>query len=116
MKRAQSDVHSKLARFIEQCVELSQKAVGSAPKEPLNKGNGGYADWEIVVDLREDYRHLLSRLFTGNDGVGTRKNHSSIQRHRRVGTLFQKSKVSTNHLDSIISNIGLQREGSSIIF
>ncbi|MFO7927411.1 MAG: IS5 family transposase [Halobacteriota archaeon] len=61
-------MHSKLARFTERCVELSQKAVGSDPKEPLRKGEGGYADWVIVAihGLREyidhSYRQLLDVL------------------------------------------------------
>lgn len=68
MKRAQVDVHSKLARFTERCVELSQKAVGSGSKEPLSKGKDGYADWVIVAihGLREyldhSYRQLLDIL------------------------------------------------------
>lgn len=68
MKRAQVDVHSKLARFTERCVELSQKAVGSGSKEPLSKGKDGYADWVIVAihGLREyldhSYRQLLDVL------------------------------------------------------
>ncbi len=64
MKRAQVDVHSKLARFTERCVELSQKAVGSGSKEPLSKGKDGYADWVIVAihGLREYLDHSYRRL------------------------------------------------------
>jgi IS5 family transposase len=68
MKRAQFDVSSKLARFTDRCVALSQKAVGSTAEEPLKKGEGGYADWVIVAihGLREyldlPYRRLLDVL------------------------------------------------------
>jgi IS5 family transposase len=61
-------VHSKLARFTERCVQLSQKAVGCDPQPPLRKGRGGYADWVIVAihGLREyldlPYRRLLDIL------------------------------------------------------
>lgn len=61
-------MHSKLARFTERCVELSQKSVKSDPKEPINKGKDGYADWVIVAihGLREyldhSYRQLLDVL------------------------------------------------------
>ena len=68
MKRAQFGVHSKLARFTERCVALSQKAVGSDPDPPIKKGEGGYADWVIIAihGLREyldhTYRQLLDVL------------------------------------------------------
>jgi IS5 family transposase len=61
-------VHSKLARFTERCVQLSQKAVGCDSQPPLRKGRGGYADWVIVAihGLREyldlPYRRLLDIL------------------------------------------------------
>lgn len=68
MKRAQFGVSSKLARFTERCVALSQKAVGSSPDPAVKKGKGGYADWVIVAihGLREyldhSYRQLLDVL------------------------------------------------------
>ena len=61
-------MHSKLARFTERCVQLSQKAVGCGSQVPLKKGRGGYADWVIVAihGLREyldlPYRRLLDVL------------------------------------------------------
>ncbi len=68
MKRAQLNVQSRLARFTDHCVVLSQKAVGNDPKQPLRKGKSGYADWVIVAlhGLREyldlPYRRLLDVL------------------------------------------------------
>lgn len=68
MKRAQLGVSSKLARFTERCVAMSQKAVGTDPDPPIKKGKGGYADWVIVAihGLREyldlPYRRLLDVL------------------------------------------------------
>lgn len=68
MKRAQLGVSSKLARFTDHCVALSQKAVGNDPKPPLRKGISGYADWVIIAihGLREyldlPYRRLLDVL------------------------------------------------------
>lgn len=65
MKRAQFGVSSKLARFTDLCVALSQKAVGSDPAPPIIKGEGGYADWVIIAihGIRESlnlpYRRLL---------------------------------------------------------
>ena len=68
MKRAQFGVPSKLARFTDRCVELSQNSVGSPADEPLKKGEGENADWVIVAihGLREyfdlPYRRLLDVL------------------------------------------------------
>jgi len=68
VKRAQVGVHSNLARFTDRCVALSQKAVGSDGKQPVKKGEGGYADWVIITlhGLREyldlPYRRLLDIL------------------------------------------------------
>jgi len=68
VKRAQFGVHSKLARFTERCVALSQKAVGSDPDPPIKKGEGGYADWVIIAIhglrgyLDHTYRQLLDVL------------------------------------------------------
>lgn len=68
MKRAQFDVYSKLARFTERCVALSQKAVENDSAPPIKKGEGGYADWVILAihGLREyldhTYRQLLDVL------------------------------------------------------
>jgi len=61
-------VPSKLARFTDRCVALSQKAVGKDPNPPLRKGESGYADWVIIAlhGLREyldlPYRRLLDVL------------------------------------------------------
>ena len=68
MKRAHFGVPSKLARFTDRCVALSQKAVGTPSDKPLKKGEGGYADWVIVAihSLRKyldlPYRRLLDVL------------------------------------------------------
>lgn len=68
MKRAEFDVPSKLARFTNRCVALSQKAVEIDEKQPIKKGEGGYADWVIITlhRLREyldlPYRRLLDIL------------------------------------------------------
>lgn len=59
---------SKLARFTDRCVALSQKAAGSDGTQPVKKGEGGYADWVIIAlhGLREylalPYRRLLDIL------------------------------------------------------
>jgi hypothetical protein len=61
-------VQSKLARFTDRCIALSQKAVGTDPAPPVRKGEGGYADWVIIAlhGLREyldlAYRRLLDVL------------------------------------------------------
>ncbi|WP_276278576.1 IS5 family transposase [Haloarcula regularis] len=61
-------MHSKLARFTERCVALSQKAVGYDSQPPIKKEEGGYADWVIIAihGLREyldhTYRQLLDVL------------------------------------------------------
>jgi IS5 family transposase len=61
-------VPSKLARFTDRCVALSQKAVGNDPAPPIRKGEGGYADWVIIAihGIREylglPYRRLLDVL------------------------------------------------------
>ena len=59
---------SKLARFTDRCVALSQKVVGSDGEQPIKKEEGGYADWVIIAlhGLREyldlPYRRLLDVL------------------------------------------------------
>ena len=55
---------TKLARFTELCVALSQKAVGSDPDPPVKKGERGYADWVIIAihGLREYLDHPYRRL------------------------------------------------------
>jgi hypothetical protein len=61
-------VQSKLARFTERCVAISQKSVGNGSEPAVKKGEGGYADWVIVAihGLREylghTYRQLLDVL------------------------------------------------------
>jgi hypothetical protein len=57
-------VPSKLARFTERCVALSQKAVGSPSEQPVKKGEDGYADWVIIAlhGLREYLDHPYRRL------------------------------------------------------
>lgn len=68
MKRTEFDVPSKLARFTDRCVALSQKAVGSDRDGAVKKREGSYADWVIVAlhGLREyldlPYRRLLDIL------------------------------------------------------
>ncbi|SEP02329.1 Transposase DDE domain-containing protein [Halogranum amylolyticum] len=59
---------TQLARFTDNCVDLSQKAVVGEPQPPLQKGRGGYADWVIVAIhclreyLDQPYRRLLDIL------------------------------------------------------
>ena len=59
---------TQLARFTDNCVDLSQKAVVGEPQPPLQKGHGGYADWVIVAIhclreyLNQPYRRLLDIL------------------------------------------------------
>ena len=48
MKRVDSVVHTKIARFTETVVTLAQKAVVGNTNPALQRGNGGYADWVIV--------------------------------------------------------------------
>jgi len=61
-------VPSKLARFTDRRVALSQKAIGNTSDKPLKKGEGGYANRVIVAiqGLREyldlPYRRLLNVL------------------------------------------------------
>ena len=68
MKRAESDVPSKLARFTDRCVALSQKSVRIDQGPPIKKGKGSYAEWVIIAihGLREyldlPYRRLLDIL------------------------------------------------------
>lgn len=68
MKRAGSKLASKLARFTDRCVALSQKAVGNDPNTPIKKVGSGYADWVIIAlnGLREyldfTYRRFLDVL------------------------------------------------------
>jgi IS5 family transposase len=59
---------SQLARFTSRCVDLSKKAVTGEPAPPVEKGDGGYADWVIVAIhglreyLNQPYRRLLDML------------------------------------------------------
>lgn len=64
MKRDESSVQSKLARFTKRVVSLAQKAVVGQPEPAVQRGNGGYADWVIVAmhGLREHLGHPYLRL------------------------------------------------------
>ncbi|WP_186007760.1 IS5 family transposase [Halanaeroarchaeum sulfurireducens] len=59
---------TKLSRFTSKVVSLAKKAVGGESEPPVQKGEGGYADWVIVGlhGLREylgqSYRRLLDVL------------------------------------------------------
>ncbi|QRY22490.1 IS5 family transposase [Halobacterium sp. GSL-19] len=59
---------SRLSRFTDRLVTLAKRAVSGDPSPPVKKGDGGYADWVIVVihGLREyldlPYRRLLDVL------------------------------------------------------
>ena len=59
---------SRLSRFTDRLVTLAKRAVSGNPAPPVKKGDGGYADWVIVVihGLREyldlPYRRLLDVL------------------------------------------------------
>ncbi len=59
---------SRLSRFTDRLVKLAQRAVSGDPSPAVKKGDGGYADWVIVVihGLREyldlPYRRLLDIL------------------------------------------------------
>ncbi len=59
---------SRLSRFTNRLVTLSKRSVSGDPSPAVKKGDGGYADWVIVVihGLREyldlPYRRLLDVL------------------------------------------------------
>ncbi len=59
---------TRLSRFTDRLVTLSKRAVPGNPAPTVKKGNGGYADWGIVVihGFREyldlSYRRLLDVL------------------------------------------------------
>ena len=59
---------SRLSRFTDRLVTLPKRAVSGDPLSAVKKGDGGYADWVIVVihGLREyldlPYRRLLDIL------------------------------------------------------
>ncbi|QCS42278.1 IS5 family transposase [Natrinema versiforme] len=59
---------SRLSRFTDRLVTLAQRAVSGDPAPAVKKGDGGYADWVIIVThgLREyldlPYRRLLDVL------------------------------------------------------
>jgi len=61
-------VSSRLSWFIRRLVMLAKHAVSAHPSPAVKKGDGGYADWVIVViyGLREyldlPYRRLLDVL------------------------------------------------------
>ena len=64
---------SRLSRFTDRLVTLSKRAVSGNPEPAVEKGNGGYADWVIVVihGVREyldlPYRRLLDVLHEMHD-------------------------------------------------
>lgn len=64
MKREQPSVSTKLSRFTRKVVSLAKKAVGDGHQPPVQKGEGGYADWVIVGlhGLREYLGHPYRRL------------------------------------------------------
>lgn len=64
MKREKLSVSTKLARFTRRVVSLAKKAVGGETEPPVQKGEGGYADWVIVGlhGLREYLGHPYRRL------------------------------------------------------
>lgn len=68
MKREVSVVPTKIARFTNQVVSITQKGVTGAPRPAFQPGEGGYADWVIAVThglnpyLDLVYRRLLNAL------------------------------------------------------
>jgi len=64
VKREKLSVSTKLARFTRRVVSLAKKAVGGGSEPPVQKGEGGYADWVIVGlhGLREYLGHPYRRL------------------------------------------------------
>jgi len=64
VKREKPSVPSKLSRFTSKVVSLAKKAVGDGHKPPVQKGEGGFADWVIVGlhGLREYLGHPYRRL------------------------------------------------------
>jgi hypothetical protein len=73
VKRAEFDVPSKLARFTDRCVDLSQKFVGSDGNQPVKKGEGDYADWEFITQgFIDDIGNFLLLRDTDNIGASNR--------------------------------------------
>lgn len=70
-----NDVASRLSRFTDRLVTLTKYAVSGNPAPSVKKGDGGYADWIIIViqGLREyldlPYRQLLDVLHEMHDIV-----------------------------------------------
>jgi len=75
VKREKASVQSSLTRFTSRVVSLAKKATDGASEPPVQKGDGGYADWVIVAihGLREyldhSYRLLLDELSEMDDIV-----------------------------------------------
>lgn len=67
-KAETSSVSSHLSRFTDRLVTLAKRAVSGVPDPAVKKGDGGYADWVVIVlhGLREfldlPYRRLLDIL------------------------------------------------------
>jgi len=61
-------VSSKFSRFTSKIVSFVKKAVDGDPEPPVQKGDGGYADWVIVAlhgiqeYLGHPYRRLMNVL------------------------------------------------------
>ena len=70
-------MQSKLSRFTSKVVSLAKKAVGDREEPPVQKGEGGYADWVLVGlhGLREylghPYRWLIDVLYE-MPGIGSK--------------------------------------------
>lgn len=70
---------SRLSRFTDRLVTLAKRSASGDPAPPVKKGDGGYADWVIVVihGLREyldlPYRRLLDVLHEMH-GIGEKLN------------------------------------------
>ena len=64
MKREKPSVSTKLYRFTSKVVPLTKKAVGDGHEPPVQKVEGGFADWVIVGlhGLREYLGHPYRRL------------------------------------------------------
>ncbi len=71
---------SRLSRFTDRLVTLAKRAVAGVTSPAVKKGDGGYADWVIVVihGLREyldlPYRRLLDVLHEMH-GIVEKMNH-----------------------------------------
>ncbi len=114
---------SKLARFTDRCVALSQKAVGSDGTQPVKKGEGGYADWVIISlhGLREYldllYRRLLDILREMPDIVA--KLDLSVEELPDFTTvcvgLSEKSDLSRAMFGSVAERISQETSGNVAI-